>query len=73
MRLGSKGGLTMDKLKPCPFCGGEAIEKEPDIKAPFNRMFWVIQCQNCYARIGGSHRRMNREAWNRRADDGQTE
>ena len=63
----------MDKLKPCPFCGGEAIEKEPDIKAPFNRMFWVIQCQNCYARIGGSHRRMNREAWNRRADDGQTE
>ena len=62
-----------EKLKPCPFCGGEAIEKEPKINAKFNELFWVLQCKNCHACIAGTHRRMNREAWNRRADDGQTD
>lgn len=59
----------MEELKPCPFCGGKAIEIEPDAKAPFEKMFWVIQCATCCANIGGTHRRLNREAWNRRVNE----
>lgn len=56
----------MDELKPCPFCGGEAIESEPIDRSPY----WRIRCRKCSASIGGTHRRMNREAWNRRIGDG---
>lgn len=33
MTLTAKGVLTMDKLKPCPFCGGEAqwVGHGPDV------------------------------------------
>lgn len=55
------------ELKRCPFCGGKAVEIEPKLKD--GGTFWKIRCTNCYATIKGSHRRMNREAWNRRTKD----
>ena len=57
----------MDDLKPCPFCGGEAEEIEPPRKG-YWMGFWRIRCTGCHALMHGSHRGMNRDAWNRRAE-----
>lgn len=38
------------KLKPCPFCGGEAICHEKNIPK--------IQCSKCRAKIDGARFRM---------------
>ena len=56
------------ELKPCPFCGGEGIEKWADGGAAIN---W-IQCGGCGAkgphsgRIG--HDGSGLRNWNRRSD-----
>lgn len=51
----------MDKLKPCPFCGGEA--KVMDMGFPH----WVY-CTKCYAKVHGGTRdeKDSIEAWNKR-------
>lgn len=54
-----------ETLLHCPFCGGEAYETSPEQNGS---IFWRITCQHCYARIAGTHRTMNREAWNTRAE-----
>ena len=47
----------MEKLKPCPFCGGEAEEFNlPSLFGGYN-----IQCKECSAEIN------NAQQWNRRA------
>ena len=51
----------LPNLLPCPFCGGEAIEVEPLADG-----YWRITCRDCCARMCGTHRRMNQEAWNTR-------
>ena len=51
-----------DELKPCPFCGGETVETEPKNGSPF----WKIRCKRCWASMGGTHRKMNRDDWNAR-------
>ena len=58
----------IEELKPCPFCGGEAKETEPAEVGSYWFQMWKIQCRDCGALVAGSHRRMNREAWNRRAE-----
>lgn len=58
----------MEELKPCPFCGGEAREIHPPAKGHWMG-FWRIRCTVCGAMVNGSHRGMNIEAWNRRADE----
>ena len=72
----------MDELKPCPFCGGNAVV----ISAPISGV-WFIQCKTCTAMIGrktkvvstmhGKSYFETREAaeiaWNRRADDGEAD
>ena len=69
----------MDYLKPCPFCGGEALV----VIVPISGV-WCVQCKNCTAMIGRKNKTISsligkeyfedREAaeiaWNRRADDG---
>ena len=55
-----------ETLKPCPFCGGEAEELEPPRKG-YWMGFWRIRCTGCHALMHGSHRGMNRDAWNSRA------
>ena len=48
-----------EKLKPCPFCGGEAeVEGE--------RIFWV-SCQKCWVETSSFNTLEEAiEAWNRR-------
>lgn len=51
------------ELKPCPFCGGEAIER----RAASYPVFWV-KCEACEAE--GPTKALEKdavEAWNRRA------
>ena len=69
----------MSELKPCPFCGGNAVV----VSAPISGV-WCIQCKSCTATIGRKTKTISticgkeyfdtREAaeiaWNRRADDG---
>ena len=62
----------MIDLKPCPFCGGEAIivysAKRKDF---YGRDIegTAIACDNCNATIFFRSRRLAIEAWNRRAKD----
>lgn len=53
-----------DNLKPCPFCGGKAVEHYP------GRTAYGIECEQC--RIGTAYvcldqYKQAQEAWNRRA------
>lgn len=60
----------MAKLKPCPFCGGEASYNEKKV---------LIECERCRATIYGhkiykhcpTYRPWLEWLWNRRANDGQ--
>lgn len=72
-----------DKLKPCPFCGGECKIKAAK-KEYIGFTIWC-ECENCHARASGycpdmkkedtaivnidSCRNKAIEAWNRRAND----
>lgn len=61
-----------EKLKPCPFCGGEA--KMKDTLLINNISAYVIGCGNtgCYVRPTTSYYRKRKEvieAWNRRAGE----
>jgi len=38
----------MDKLKPCPFCGGRAILAERCDLRPYK---YLVHCKNCTAEI----------------------
>ena len=54
----------MDKLKPCPFCDGEAFTvcSEHD--------WWHVECHDCCARSGKyGTREYAIKTWNTRADD----
>lgn len=53
-----------EKLKPCPFCGCEMVEK---VKAPMNG-YYFIQCDSCHARSDISTVKQVVEDWNRRAN-----
>lgn len=62
----------MDKLKPCPFCGGEVyIENIGDAKEEV----WMIECDfcggsACFSEDGGDMPKEKVvEHWNRRAGE----
>lgn len=79
-------GKTMDKLKPCPFCGGEAeihrMRVSYKARSPkYEGIALVARCKKCYAysphkrgTLIGNFRETEEtkaiEAWNRRASDG---
>ena len=52
-----------EKLKPCPFCGGEAYANETDWKGWWHG--WVI-CEKCGVKIDKQTKDEAIEAWNRR-------
>jgi len=72
--------MTEPKLKPCPFCGGEAdfISKPVATIKLETYMTYRVRCRECYAQspyrsnayLHGFHRTLDEaaEAWNRRAD-----
>jgi Lar family restriction alleviation protein len=54
-----------NKLKPCPFCGGE-----PFIKQYKDFYLYKVICGNCYVGTGGwCEKKEAVKAWNRRDDD----
>ena len=59
------------KLKPCPFCGGEATTYSYD---PFdgyqgNLTKYVISCTKCAANIETGSKVKSERMWNRRISD----
>ena len=72
----------MEKLKPCPFCGGEAVIMERYRKGTTNRKMYWVECKACWAaqyhgNDGGYRTKAKAtEAWNRRmerSEDGKGE
>lgn len=46
-----------NKLKPCPFCGGEAEERTDNDDSPCNHDDWFyIKCKNCNAQSGMTYK-----------------
>ena len=67
----------MTELKPCPFCGGEAVieivEPHSHILATFMPNYGggaFIECQKCTCAISAETKEEAVEAWNRRANNG---
>lgn len=59
----------MDKLKPCPFCGGEAKTGTTLFGIRSGLIF--VYCKKCYASsLDYKTKEDAIEAWNRRVDDG---
>lgn len=75
---------TMKKLKPCPFCGGEAIyetfreehflgTKEPIIFCNSCKAVFSVEDESPFLNVDEDYRwrkKKTAEAWNRRADNG---
>ena len=50
------------KLKPCPFCGGEAVLMGAEY-------LWYVECLKCGTQSGDSAKRyLSARRWNRRTD-----
>lgn len=66
--------VIMSDLKPCPFCGGEAvISVDPDAVDDTQGRRWAYNavCIRCCATSGLTYTPQKaKEAWNRRADNG---
>ena len=62
----------MDKLKPCPFCGGNEITIRQIEYAGIIEPRFYAQCRNCFAQTGPGWitEKGAVEAWNRRVSDG---
>lgn len=58
----------MDKLLPCPFCGGEALMRERYIAGVANTKNYRRECRHCKATFANWYRSMKKadEAWSRR-------
>lgn len=62
-----------ERLKPCPFCGGNADLYSITIGFNEERVFY-IQCDKCLSRSGKWGKKENAiDMWNRRTDNGKTD
>ena len=60
----------MAELKPCPFCGGEAIAR-PNLPTYGSDVMYYVICGKCLMRTPLKWTTEQAiEAWNRRAEDG---
>jgi Lar family restriction alleviation protein len=55
----------MGELKPCPFCGGEAVVLGYE---PMRRAYEVC-CTHCNVRLFGPEQKSRNEMWNRRTTE----
>ena len=57
-----------EKLKPCPFCGGEAYTEGHKVELQEGFGFWFVSCKNqCGALVGYfPTEEMAIKAWNKR-------
>ncbi len=56
----------MDKLKPCPFCGGEATIRKYEY---FSEDTYNVYCEECGCEISMYYSEGDAiDAWNRRAE-----
>ena len=61
----------MDKLKPCPFCGGKAelLIVPGHFKSGLSSNGWLVKCTNgCCNQIPYTSDHDAKEAWNRRVE-----
>lgn len=65
--------MNSEKLKPCPFCGGEAEIKRGEIWLyngnqydPMSWNGWIVSCKNCNHIEEGVEKSEAVAAWNRR-------
>lgn len=66
----------MAALKPCPFCGNQAVLLR---NVEYDRTLWVIECNRCHMEVVVRHRDLIHgrksthddlvETWNRRANN----
>ena len=61
----------MAELKPCPFCGGANL-LEYTTKQLHQAPRYTIKCMDCMAEMARSKPQKAKDAWNRRAEDGNT-
>lgn len=58
----------MSKLKPCPFCGGEAEEYKSVQGQPPNLLFYGVGCSDCCVGTAFSlSKKIPTKQWNLRA------
>ena len=61
--------MSEEKLKPCPFCGGEAELEITGLYWDVNCKRWDVNCKRCLANVGAYkcyNKKQAVEAWNRR-------
>jgi len=59
----------MTELKPCPFCGGEAVYIGTGNNYP--KEYWRVMCKKCFASgIYNETKGRARQRWNRRVNNG---
>lgn len=64
--MGNDVEMGRIKLKPCPFCGGEA----ECYTNYYNQYQWTVQCDKCLCRTLFYYNREDaKRAWNRRVND----
>lgn len=58
-----------DKLRECPFCGGEAKVRETGYRKwdGSHRRFYIVECQCCCANIEADTKEEAIKAWNKRS------
>ena len=63
----------MEKLKPCPFCGGEAVVVRAKSTSYFKREVpYKVKCGHCPCALAYTFFKSKEQAiaaWNRRAND----
>ena len=55
--------MTMENMKPCPFCGGEDIEVVTDMFGDDN---YIVTCKSCAAQVSDETMKQAIESWNNR-------
>ena len=63
------------ELKPCPFCGGEAVLTQEDCYGYYHDD-WLVFCEDCDLYLGFARQYAKEQAiaaWNRRANLGSCE